>query len=227
MRSSNIIKRLLGKNETVQYKFSLSELYLKLKMIIALIMTGLILGAILFVLVYFDNLQGFSQKGVNRLLSTNSAVDFEYQDLEEPNFFGQEEASLNINILLIVIAIFGLIILPIILFYYLYYLKTSHEYLFTNQRILIKNGWLSTKAISVRYNRITDISITQSFINRLLKIGTLEISTAGSEGYEVSLSHINQPHEIKKTLYDLKEIYENYQQDLADHRNKLSESADY
>ena len=192
MLTSPLIKKVLGQNEVIGKKFSLSQYYLKIKLIISLVI-GAIVWTILAFVFYF------SQEAWSQFLSLETSPG--YNALSNPPNFDFA------YLLWLMIGIFVIIIAPIIFFYHLFYLKISNEYIFTNQRIIIKKGWLNTKTISVYYNRITDVSISQSLIDRLLGIGALSISTAGQDGYRIILSHIAKPHQVKKELVDLKELY--------------------
>jgi uncharacterized membrane protein YdbT with pleckstrin-like domain len=102
----------------------------------------------------------------------------------------------------------GLILFAIVLgtlwSYYGFYLKVSNAYAFTNKRVLIHKGWLSTITTSVDYNKITDVSVIEKFFERiLLASGELVINTAGTANEEIRLKHIATPHEAKKELSEI------------------------
>ncbi len=91
-------------------------------------------------------------------------------------------------------------------FYYFFYLKKANIYAFTNKRVLIHRGWLSTNLTSIDYNKITDVFVSESFFQRLLtKSGTIAINTAGSGGEEVVLYNVANPYKLKKLLDELKD----------------------
>jgi len=86
-------------------------------------------------------------------------------------------------------------------FKFLFYLKASNAYAFTNKRVLIHRGWLNTGVISIDYDKITDIMVIEPFIERILfKTGALKVNTAGTGSHEVVLWYISEPYEIKKKL---------------------------
>ncbi len=91
----------------------------------------------------------------------------------------------------------------IALFYFKFYLKRANIYGFTQKRILIHRGWLSTDMISVDYDKITDIHVSESFAEKSTKTGRLKINTSGSGNTEIILDRIESPYEIKKKLDDL------------------------
>lgn len=100
----------------------------------------------------------------------------------------------------------GLIVYLVILFYFGYYLKVANVYAFTNKRVLIHTGWLSTHVTSIDYSKITDIQVREPFFDRILThTGHIAINTAGSGNLEVVLRHVQKPYELKKILDELKQ----------------------
>ena len=80
------------------------------------------------------------------------------------------------------------------------YFKISNAYAFTDRRILIHKGWLSTKATSVNYDKVTEVSVIEPFLARLLmKTGDLSIHT-GNVTDAIVFHNISTPYEIKKKL---------------------------
>ena len=75
----------------------------------------------------------------------------------------------------------------------------------TDKRIIVKKGWLSNRTISIDYGNITDITVHENFIYRLLTCsGDMIINTAGTDKAEVVLQHIDNPHEVKNIIDELK-----------------------
>lgn len=99
----------------------------------------------------------------------------------------------------------GLFFFLIVLFYFAFYLRVANAYAFTNKRVLIHRGWLSTHMISVDYSKITDIHIREPFFDRILThTGNIAIITAGTTTDQITLQHISDPYEVKKKLDALK-----------------------
>ncbi|MDA3802564.1 MAG: PH domain-containing protein [Patescibacteria group bacterium] len=218
---SSIVKRSLGQDEKVKSVFSLSKIYLNIKMIIAFIKWAIFLALITIVLMLVqENMPEFFN--FNRDLNPvyNFSENIAVNDSGSFNFLNLKNGQ-NINFIEIAIMTYIFIIIPLILFYYLFYLKVSNEFVFTTDRVLIKKGWIGTKTISAKFSRITDVNVSQSLIERILKTGTISINTAGSEGYEVILKHVATPYNLKKDLHNLKERYiqENYGRSFAMSRN--------
>jgi uncharacterized membrane protein YdbT with pleckstrin-like domain len=94
----------------------------------------------------------------------------------------------------------------IIAFYFFFYLRRANIYAFTNKRVLIHRGWLSTNLTSIDYHKITDIYVSEGFLQRLItKSGTIAIDTAGTGGEEIVLSNVANPYKLKKLLDELKD----------------------
>lgn len=99
----------------------------------------------------------------------------------------------------------GIIIILLSAFYYAFYLKVANAYAFSGDRVLIHKGWLSTKLISTEYQKITNVTVHDPFISRIItKTGTLVIDTAGTSGKEIQLTRIERPYEVKKKLDELR-----------------------
>ena len=106
-----------------------------------------------------------------------------------------------IGLLLLFPVGFGVIVLLINIFYFCFYLKTANAFAFTNKRVLIHRGWLSTHTISVDYSKITDIHIQEPFFDRVItQTGNIAIITAGTTADQIMLQHISNPYEVKKKL---------------------------
>lgn len=85
-------------------------------------------------------------------------------------------------------------------------LKKRHSllYIFTNHRVLVKHGIFSLELLSAPYDKITHITVSQSFFNRLfLRAGDVIINTAGPTPVKVELEHIEGPFAIKNLLEEL------------------------
>jgi uncharacterized membrane protein YdbT with pleckstrin-like domain len=97
-------------------------------------------------------------------------------------------------------------ILMFVFFYFGFYLKIANAYAFTNKRVLIHKGWLSTRVTSIDYSKITDINIQEPFLDRIIThSGHISINTAGTNYHEVILKNVEKPYLIKKKLDVLKD----------------------
>ena len=96
----------------------------------------------------------------------------------------------------LLIAAFGLGIL--ILLYW--YIKTRATALtITEHEIMYEQGILSKDRTSVSLRHVRAVRVTQRFINRILGVGTVEISTAGDEP-EFKVKDMPDPHQIREAI---------------------------
>lgn len=136
-----------------------------------------------------------------KVLRNDEEVKFEFSVGKKYRMFYLILLSIFASPFLIGTPAFGIILLLVVFFYFGYYLKAANAFAFTNKRVLIHRGWLSTNAISIEYDKITDVSISEPFIERLVtKSGNIAINTAGSSTKEVILKHVQTPYEVRKQL---------------------------
>ena len=110
-----------------------------------------------------------------------------------------------VSLPLLLIMGLGLFTFLMTLFYFAFYLKAANAFAFTNKRVLVHRGWLSTHMISVDYSKITDIHVVEPFFDRVLThTGNIAIITAGTTTDQIVLQHISNPYEVKKKLDALK-----------------------
>ena len=81
--------------------------------------------------------------------------------------------------------------------------RTTH-YVFTNERIITRQGVFSRVGRDIPLNRVNDVSFQHSFFERLLGCGTLTIESAGERG-QVVLSEIPRVERVQSELYALVE----------------------
>ncbi len=140
------------------------------------------------------------QKIWDKTLSSDEKVEYEFSIGERYLNFILIMIGI-ISLPLLAAAGFGIVTFLIALFYCKFYAKTSNAYAFTNKRIIIHTGWLSTKMVSVDYTKITDMHVEEPIVDRIFThTGNLSINTAGSGNIEIVLRHIEKPYEVKKKL---------------------------
>lgn len=98
----------------------------------------------------------------------------------------------------------GAVIFLTALFYYGYFLRISNAYAFTNKRILIHRGWLSTSIESIDFSKIVGVNTSQDFVEKIIMgSGRIMIDTAGTNEYEIVLTRIADPYMVKQKLSEL------------------------
>lgn len=147
----------------------------------------------------------------NKILNTNEEVKFEFSVGNKYRKFGLVLGLILSGIIFLsgLIAQSGLLtsiglIFIALSFFVFWYKKVSNAYAFTDKRILIHYGWLSTEAQSVDYNKITEITISEPFLSRIItKSGNMSIHT-GNITVPLILKNVEAPYEIKKKLDSLR-----------------------
>lgn len=99
----------------------------------------------------------------------------------------------------------GIFVTIIAWVYYGWYVKRANAFAFTNKRVLVHRGIIATHLISVDFNKITDVQVKESLLEKIFaKTGNLIINTAGTPFNEIILEHVEMPYEIKKKLDSLR-----------------------
>ena len=104
----------------------------------------------------------------------------------------------------LLILAFGIGIL--ILLYW--YIKTRATALtVTDHEIMYERGILSKDRTAVSLKHVRSVHVTQGFINRILGVGTVQISTAGDEP-EFTIADMPDPHVIREAIAKAQEMRE-------------------
>lgn len=73
-------------------------------------------------------------------------------------------------------------------------------YTVTDQRILIRKGILSRKEKSAHIDRVQNVTTTQSFLARLLRVGDVDFDTAGTDDYEFKFAGVGGPRDLREVI---------------------------
>lgn len=141
----------------------------------------------------------------NKVLRDDEEVEYEFSLGKRYRMFYLTLFIILGLFLLLGLPPLGVIFILFSLFYFGFYLRVANAYAFTNKRVLVHTGWLNTHAISIEYEKITDVTVQEPFLERLItKTGNLSINTAGTTAKEVILKHIPTPYEVRKKLDNIR-----------------------
>lgn len=70
----------------------------------------------------------------------------------------------------------------------------------TNKRSILRRGILSKATTEVVHDDIRNFQITQSFLQRVLGVGTIGISSAGQDAVEIVMHDAARPEEVRKII---------------------------
>ena len=97
------------------------------------------------------------------------------------------------------------ILLAVVVYYYIRWLKWKYViYIATNKRILVQTGIFSRNVIEYPIDKIENIIVSRSFLERILGIGTIVFSTEGISdpraGRGISWTQIPHPEIVEREL---------------------------
>jgi hypothetical protein len=70
----------------------------------------------------------------------------------------------------------------------------------TNKRTILQQGILSNRTREVRDSDVRMLEVNQSFLQRILEVGSIAVASAGVEGLEIAINGIVHPQLIKETI---------------------------
>ena len=94
---------------------------------------------------------------------------------------------------ILLIAAFGLGLL-ILLIWWIKILGTT--LIVTNERIIFRQGIFSKYTNEIYHTDVRNVQIRQSLLQRILRVGTIGISSAGQAGIEITVRGIPHPQQI-------------------------------
>ena len=74
--------------------------------------------------------------------------------------------------------------------------RMSTTYLVSNQRLYIRRGMLSKREQQTRIDRVQNVNTEQSLRERMLRVGTVDFDTAGTDDSEFRFVGIASPAEV-------------------------------
>ena len=72
--------------------------------------------------------------------------------------------------------------------------------LVTDRRTTLKKGILEKATNEIRHSDIRNVRVTQSFIDRMFGVGTLELSSAGQSDVEIAVKGLPNPQHIAELI---------------------------
>ncbi len=81
-----------------------------------------------------------------------------------------------------------------------YIFKFENRLEITNKRIIATRGILSRTTSEVPHEKIQNIQVTQSFVQRIMKVGTIGISSAGQSDIEIVFPDAPNPYRVREVI---------------------------
>lgn len=74
--------------------------------------------------------------------------------------------------------------------------RTTTTYLVSNQRLWIQRGLLAKHVQQARIDRVQNVNTAQSLRERMLRVGTVDFDTAGTDDSELRFVGIAEPARV-------------------------------
>ena len=101
---------------------------------------------------------------------------------------------------------------------------TFTKYAFNEDRLFVTSGLLKTVEDEVRLYRILDISLTRTLLQKIFRMGTINITSADRSLGNFDLVNVKNPSEVKEQLSEL--VEENRDKKRVTNREFMSDDMD-
>jgi uncharacterized membrane protein YdbT with pleckstrin-like domain len=78
--------------------------------------------------------------------------------------------------------------------------RISTRYTITNQRLRIQRGLLSKHVQQTRIERVQNVNTSQSVVERVLRVGTVDFDTAGTDDSDFTFVGVGSPHRVVEAV---------------------------
>lgn len=78
--------------------------------------------------------------------------------------------------------------------------RISTRYTITNERLHIQRGLLSRKRQQTNLERVQNVNTSQSFLERILRVGTVDFDTAGTDDSDFTFAGVANPSEVVQAV---------------------------
>jgi uncharacterized membrane protein YdbT with pleckstrin-like domain len=78
--------------------------------------------------------------------------------------------------------------------------RQATRYVITSERLHIRHGILAKKTQETRIQRVQNVNTDQSFVQRVLQVGTVDFDTAGSDDSEFRFVGVANPEEVVRAV---------------------------
>jgi uncharacterized membrane protein YdbT with pleckstrin-like domain len=78
--------------------------------------------------------------------------------------------------------------------------RVSTRYTITTQRLRIERGLLSKHVQQTRIERVQNVNTNQTVVSRMLRVGTVDFDTAGTDDSDFTFIGVGNPHEVVEAV---------------------------
>ena len=98
--------------------------------------------------------------------------------------------------------VLGWLVIGIFLFISMYLEKWTTERALTNRRLILKRGFIRRKTEEISFNRVEEVNLSQSILQRILGSGDIKVTGTGAG--EIILKNIDDPLDVQKRVNELR-----------------------
>jgi uncharacterized membrane protein YdbT with pleckstrin-like domain len=80
--------------------------------------------------------------------------------------------------------------------------RVSTLYLITNQRLRISRGVARRRVQETRLDRVQNVNFDQGVVDRVLRVGSVDFDTAGTDDSEFRFEWVNNPEGVVRAVND-------------------------
>jgi uncharacterized membrane protein YdbT with pleckstrin-like domain len=78
--------------------------------------------------------------------------------------------------------------------------RIATVYTITNQRLRIKRGILAKRVQQTRIDRVQNVNTDQSVLERVLRVGTVDFDTAGTDDSDFTFAGVSSPSRVVEAV---------------------------
>jgi uncharacterized membrane protein YdbT with pleckstrin-like domain len=78
--------------------------------------------------------------------------------------------------------------------------RISTRYTITTQRLRIERGILAKHVQQTRIERVQNVNTNQTVVSRILRVGTVDFDTAGTDDSDFTFTGVGNPHEVVEAV---------------------------
>ena len=78
--------------------------------------------------------------------------------------------------------------------------RVSTRYTITTQRLRIERGLLAKHVQQTRIERVQNVNTNQTVVSRILRVGTVDFDTAGTDDSDFTFTGVGNPHEVVEAV---------------------------
>jgi uncharacterized membrane protein YdbT with pleckstrin-like domain len=98
--------------------------------------------------------------------------------------------------------VLGWLIIGVFLFISMYLEKWTTERALTNRRLILKRGFIRRKTEEISFNRVEEVNLSQSILQRILGSGDIKVTGTGAG--EIMLKNIDNPLDVQKRVNEVR-----------------------